>query len=114
MEGFNSQTTQAASANNQGTITNERTKGRVTVVKYDTEAESQTVQGDASLEGAVYELRAAEDIVHADGHTGVIYRKGELVTTGTIGKTPAGGCLRLYAEHGRAALQHPRRQDPVP
>ena len=89
VEGFNSQTTQAASANNQGTITNERTKGRVTVVKYDTEAESQTVQGDASLEGAVYELRAAEDIVHADGHTGVIYRKGELVTTGTIGKTPA-------------------------
>ena len=44
------------------------------------------VQGDAALEGAVYELRAAEDIIHADGHTGVIYRKGDLVRTGIIGK----------------------------
>ncbi len=88
VEGYNNQTTQTASADNQGTITNERTKGRVRVVKYDTESESQIIQGDTTLEGAVYELRAAEDIIHADGHTGVIYRAGDLVMTGTIGKTP--------------------------
>lgn len=88
VDGYNSQTTLRASANHQGTIANERTKGRVTVVKYDTESESQTVQGDASMEGAVYELRAAENIVHADGHTGVLYKKGDLVMTGTVGKTP--------------------------
>lgn len=58
----------------------------MTVQKYDTESESMQVQGDAALEGAVYELRAAEDIIHADGHTGVIYRKGDLVRTGIIGK----------------------------
>lgn len=78
--------TLTASAGEQGTIINERTKGKVTVQKYDTESESVKVQGDASMEGAVYELRAAEDIIHADGHTGVIYRKGDLVRTGTIGK----------------------------
>lgn len=88
VDGYNSQTTLRASGNHQGTITNERTKGRVTIVKYDTESESQTVQGDASMEGAVYELRAAEDIIHTDGHTGVIYKKGDLVMTGTVGKTP--------------------------
>ena len=88
VDGYNNQTTQTATSNNQGTITNERTKGRVTVVKYDTESESQIIQGDTTLEGAVYELRAAEDIIHADGHTGVIYHKGDLVMTGTIGKTP--------------------------
>lgn len=108
VEGYNSQTTQMASSSSQGTVTNERTKGRVTVVKYDTESESQVPQGEASLSGAVYELRAAEDIIHADGHTGVIYRKGELVMTGTIGKTPvvdAQGYMlntdgQRYASHG--------------
>ena len=78
--------TLTASAGEHGTIINERTKGKVTVQKYDTESESMQVQGDAALEGAVYELRVAEDIIHADGHTGVIYRKGDLVRTGIIGK----------------------------
>lgn len=40
-------------------MTNERTKGRVTVLKYDTESETENPQGDAVLDGAVYELRAA-------------------------------------------------------
>lgn len=87
VEGYNSQRTLRASSDNQGTIVNERTKGRVTVVKYDTESESLIAQGDASMEGAVYELRAAEDIIHADGHTGILFKKGDLVMTGTVGKT---------------------------
>lgn len=90
VEGYNSQRTLRASSENLGTIANERTKGRVTVVKYDTETENHTTQGDASMNGAVYELRAAEDIIHADGHTGVIFRRGELVRTGTIGEIPGG------------------------
>ncbi len=36
-------------------------------------------QGDATLEGAVYGLFAAEDIVHPDGKTGTVYRKNNLV-----------------------------------
>lgn len=36
-------------------------------------------QGEASLAGAVFALKAAADIVHPDGMTGVLYRKGDLV-----------------------------------
>lgn len=90
VSGYNNQTTLRAAAGESGTIVNERTKGRVTVIKYDTESESRIHQGDASLDGAVYELRAAEDIIHADGHTGVIWKKGELVRTGTVGEIPGG------------------------
>lgn len=90
VEGYNSQRTLRASDGDPGTITNERTKGRVTVIKYDTETESPTTQGDATMDGAVYELRAAEDIIHADGHTGVIFRRGELVRTGIVGEIPGG------------------------
>ena len=90
VEGYNNQKTMTATANRKGTVTNERTKGRVTVLKYDTESETGNPQGDAVLDGAVYELRAAADIIHADGHTGTIYRKGDLVRTGTVGDIPGG------------------------
>lgn len=36
-------------------------------------------QGDGCLEGAVYGLYAAEDIIHPDGKTGVVFEKGNLV-----------------------------------
>lgn len=76
--------------NGKGTlsITNERTLGAVELVKYDTESESSTVQGEASLEGAVYGIYAAEDIVHQDKKTGVLFKKDELVATAEIGKSP--------------------------
>ncbi len=38
-------------------------------------------QGDATLEGAVYGLYAAEDIIHPDGKTGIIYKKDDLTAT---------------------------------
>lgn len=104
VDGYNSQTTLRAADGEDGTIVNERTKGRVTVIKYDTESECRIHQGDASLDGAVYELRAAEDIVHADGHTGVVYRKGELVRTGTVGEIP-GGFELTKLELGSYTLQ---------
>ena len=36
-------------------------------------------QADATLEGAVYGLYAAEDIIHPDGKTGVVFSSGELI-----------------------------------
>lgn len=90
VDGYNNQKTMTATSNRKGTVTNERTKGRVTVLKYDTESEIGKPQGDAVLDGAVYELRAAADIIHADGHTGILYRKGDLVRTGTVGEIPGG------------------------
>lgn len=68
-------------------LTNERTLGAVELVKYDTESESGTAQGDAFLDGAVYGIYAAENIVHQDGKTGILFRKGELVKTAETGKT---------------------------
>ena len=69
-------------------ITNERTLGAVELIKFDTESESEIVQGDASLEGAVYGIYAAEDIVHQDKKTGIIHKKDSLVERAVIGKTP--------------------------
>ncbi len=36
-------------------------------------------QGDGTLEGAVYGLFAASDLIHPDGKTGVVFEKGDLV-----------------------------------
>ena len=36
-------------------------------------------QGDATLEGAVYGLFAAQDLVHPDGKSGIIYNRNDLV-----------------------------------
>ena len=69
-------------------FTNERTLGSVELTKYDTESEGSMTQGEASLEGAVYGIYAAENIVHQDKKTGVLYKKDELVKTAVIGKSP--------------------------
>lgn len=53
VDGYNNQKTMTATSNRKGTVTNERTKGRVTVLKYDTESEIGKPQGDAVLDGAV-------------------------------------------------------------
>ena len=55
-------------------------RGQITLTKTDSDTGS-TAQGNASLEGAVYGLYAAEDIKHPDGHTGVLYEEGELVAS---------------------------------
>lgn len=44
--------------------------------KIDSETGKPDGQGDATLEGAQYGLYAREDIVHPDGVTGVLFRKG--------------------------------------
>ncbi len=70
------------------TCANERTLGVVELVKYDTETESDAVQGEGTLEGAVYGIYAAEDIFHQDQKTGLLYHKDELVAEARIGQSP--------------------------
>lgn len=69
-------------------LTDERTLGAVELNKYDMEREAGNAQGDASLDGAVYGIYAAEDIYHADKRTGRLFKEDELVQTAVIGKTP--------------------------
>ncbi len=69
-------------------LTNERTLGSVELVKYDTETESGIAQGDADLKGAVYGIYAAENIIHGDRKTGILFRKDALVARATVGRSP--------------------------
>lgn len=69
-------------------LTNERTLGSVELVKYDTETESGTAQGDADLNGAVYGIYAAENITHGDRKTGLLFRKDALVAKAIVGRSP--------------------------
>lgn len=66
-------------------IWNHRTEGKIYINKrdmqlYEADAEESygKTQGDGTLEGAVYGLFAAADILHPDGKSGVIYRKDDL------------------------------------
>lgn len=68
-------------------IYDHRTEGEIHINKRDMELENGETaaydsygdaQGDGTLEGAVYGLFAAEDIVHPDGKTGVVYQANNL------------------------------------
>ena len=56
-----------------GVMKNDRTLGEISISKVDLDA-AKYVQnhGNATLDGAVYDLYAAEDITHPDGVTGVV------------------------------------------
>ncbi len=63
-----------------------RTEGRIHINKRDLELFREDpdgsygqAQGDGTLEGAVYGLFAAQDILHPDGKSGVIYNQNNLV-----------------------------------
>ena len=58
-------------------FSNQRVKGTITFTKIDLEGKVPIAQGEASLTEAVYKLYAAEDIVHQDGTTGVLYKKDQ-------------------------------------
>lgn len=77
------------------TFENERVNARIDLVKTDAETGAKT-QGDASLEGASYGLYAREDIVHPDGKTGVIYKKGTQVATLTTDRNGKASIEDLY------------------
>ena len=55
-----------------GVMKNDRTLGEISVSKVDLDAVKYTNHGNATLDGAVYDLYAAEDITHPDGVTGVV------------------------------------------
>ena len=55
-----------------GVMKNDRTLGEISISKVDLDAVKYTNHGNATLDGAVYDLYAAEDITHPDGVTGVV------------------------------------------
>ena len=55
-----------------GVMKNDRTLGEISISKVDLDAVKYTNHGNATLDGAVYDLYAAEDIIHPDGVTGVV------------------------------------------
>ena len=56
-----------------GEMKNDRTLGEISISKVDLDAVKYVANhGDAVLDGAVYDLYAAEDITHPDGVTGVV------------------------------------------
>ena len=65
------------------TIENYRVKGKINVNIIDTETKAGA-QADATLEGAIYGIYAKENIVHADGVKGILYKQGTLVQRATI------------------------------
>ena len=56
--------------------------------------------GDSSLQGAIYGLFASEDIIHPDGKTGVIYKKGDLVSIGTTDRNGNGSFMTFTEKPG--------------
>lgn len=72
-------------------IANHRSEGEIHINKRDLELYQILMnensygkaQGDATLEGAVYGLYAAEDILHPDGITGKVFSAGDLVSVGS-------------------------------
>lgn len=59
-----------------GIMKNDRTLGEISISKVDLDAQryitGDSAHGNAVLDGAVYDLYAAEDITHPDGVTGVV------------------------------------------
>lgn len=79
-------------ANNTGTtvsktIINEESKGRLTLNKYDIEADkfvNDFYNGETTLTGTIYGLYAKEDINYPDGFRGIAHNAGDLVAVSAI------------------------------
>lgn len=91
-------------------IYDHRTEGEIHINKRDMDLKAGDskaydsygdAQGDAVLEGAVYGLFAAEDLVHPDGKTGVVYRKNDLVAVTSTDKNGDGSFLACTEAPGR-------------
>lgn len=102
-------------------ISNHRTEGEIHINKRDLELKQKEsedydsygdTQGDASLEGAVYGLYAADDLIHPDGKTGIVYRKDELVSIAATDKNGDASFLAFTEEsqdahNGKSWVGHP-------
>lgn len=62
-------------------VTDKEVKANVSGMKLDKDRDKNVPQADATLKGAIYGIYAKEDIVHPDGHTGVIYSKDSLIAS---------------------------------
>ncbi len=75
-------------ANAGNTFENQRVTGSIRIFKTDIEADAyvagESSHGEASLDGAIYDLYAKEAVYHPDGVTGVLYKKDAFVASGTI------------------------------
>ncbi len=67
-------------------IYDHRTEGEIHIRKQDMELSPGETQGDAVLEGAVYGLFAAQDLVHPDGTTGIVFRQNDLAAVACTDK----------------------------
>lgn len=76
-------TTITISNNGTDAFTNPSTKGRITVYKLDADANAYLDLPGVSLDGAIYDLYAREDIAKPDG-SGNAYTAGEFVASQTI------------------------------
>lgn len=76
-------------------VTDKRVTATISLYKQDSETGNEP-QGDATLEGAVYGLFASEDIVHPDGKTGILYKKGTQITSLTTDKNGQAVISNLY------------------
>ena len=65
---------------------NEEVRAEIHIEKIDKETNEFLPQGDATLIGAEYGLFAAENISHPNGKSEDVYKKGDLVARGEIGK----------------------------
>lgn len=92
-------------------IMDHRTEGEIHINKRDLglfavdEDESYgKSQGDATLEGAVYGLYAAEDIIHPDGKTGMLFQAGDLISVAATDKNGDASFL-VITEESEASKQ---------
>ena len=91
-------------------IYDHRTEGEIHINKKDLDLKNNEnefydsfgdAQADATLEGAVYGLFAAEDLTHPDGKTGVVYRANNLVAVATTDKNGNASFLACTEAPGR-------------
>lgn len=95
---------------NRWRIYDHRTEGEIHFNKRDMELQAGEgelydsygdSQGDGTLEGAVYGLFAAEDIVHPDGKTGVVYKKNNLAAVAATDKNGDASFMAYTEAPGR-------------
>ena len=93
-------------------VWNHRTEGRLHINKKDLElyngAGDQShglTQGDATLEGAVYGLFAAQDIIHPDGKSGIVFNQNDLTAIAATDKQGNASFL-AYTEKPGTGLNH--------
>lgn len=91
-------------------IYDHRTEGEIHINKRDMDLKAgegkdydsyADAQGDAVLEGAVYGLFAAENLVHPDGKTGIVYQKNDLVAVTSTDKNGDASFMACTEAPGR-------------